>query len=151
MHTKRTFRGIIGGTIGKWNNMGTEDCKPNRNSRFWKAVTFFWLMLAGIGAVLPLMPTTVFLLLAAWSAPKASPKLEKWLYEHPKFGPPLRAWRDERAVSMKGKITALVLMCISWSIIFYRYDVSIVSIMLGGLFLCVLTFLFSLPVPREPQ
>ena len=131
--------------------MQTEEDKPTHRSRFWKAVTFFWLILAAIGAVLPLMPTTVFLLLAAWSAPKASPKLEKWLYAHPRFGPLLCAWRDERAVSMRSKFTALALMCISWAILYYKYGISFVSLMIGGIFICVLIFLFSLPTPKQSK
>lgn len=131
--------------------MQNEDSKPMRYSRFWKAVTFFWLMLAAIGAVLPLMPTTVFLLLAAWSAPKASPKLEKWLYEHPKFGSLLCAWRDERAVSTKSKISALTLMCISWAFLYYMYGLGFVSLMVGGIFVCVLAYLFCLPAPKQPK
>lgn len=130
--------------------MQTEQGKPTLHSRFWKAVTFFWLILAAIGAVLPLMPTTVFLLLAAWSAPKASPKLEKWLYEHPRFGALLCAWRDERAVSTRSKLSALLLMSCSWAVLYYLYGLGFVSILVGGIFMCVLTYLFSLPAPQKP-
>ncbi len=131
--------------------MQAENGKPTHHSLFWKALTIFWLMLAVIGTILPLMPTTVFLLLAAWSAPKASPKLEKWLYEHPKFGPHLRAWRDEQAVTTKSKWSALILMSFSWGLLYYLYGLSFVSMMVGGIFVCVLTYLFSLPAPKQTK
>lgn len=69
-----------------------------------------WLMLAlgAIGAALPLMPTTIFLILAAWFFARSSPRLETWLLDHPRFGPTLRAWRETGAVSRSGKLMACV-------------------------------------------
>ena len=129
--------------------MTQEQHKTSYYSALWKLMTFMWVMLGAIGIVLPLIPTTPFLLLAAWSAPKASPKLEKWLYNHPKFGPPLHAWRDERAVSPKAQWTALILMCMSWGFLYYMHGLSFVFIMVGGIFISTLTYLFSLPTPNS--
>ncbi|MFL9825202.1 YbaN family protein [Rhodoplanes sp. SY1] len=64
------------------------------------------LALGAIGAVLPLMPTTIFLIAAAWCFARSSPRLEAWLFEHPRFGPSLRAWRDQRAISRASKLLA---------------------------------------------
>ncbi|MBJ3785135.1 YbaN family protein [Devosia sediminis] len=59
------------------------------------------------GAFLPLVPTTPLLILATWFFARSSPRLERWLVEHPKFGPLLRAWREEGAIPRRAKIAAL--------------------------------------------
>jgi uncharacterized membrane protein YbaN (DUF454 family) len=65
-----------------------------------------FVALGFIGAVLPLMPTTVFLIAAAWAFGRSSPRLERWLLNHPKFGPMLVAWRESGAIPRRGKIAA---------------------------------------------
>jgi uncharacterized protein len=51
------------------------------------------LILAVVGAFLPIMPTVPFVLLAAWAASRSSPRLSNWLESHPRMGPPIREWR----------------------------------------------------------
>lgn len=64
------------------------------------------LALGFIGAIVPLMPTTIFLILAAGCFARSSPALEAWLLDHNKFGPTLRAWRREGAISRPAKCMA---------------------------------------------
>lgn len=59
-----------------------------------------------IGAFVPVMPTTIFMILAAACFGRSSPRFERWLLEHPRFGPPLRLWREQRAMSAKAKAFA---------------------------------------------
>ncbi len=54
------------------------------------------VMLGFIGALVPLMPTTIFLILAAWFFARSSPRLEAWLMHHPRFGATLRNWAGKR-------------------------------------------------------
>lgn len=65
-----------------------------------------------IGAFVPIMPTTIFLILAAWCFARSSPRLENWLLSHPSFGPVLQAWRRERAIPRRGKIFACLGMAV---------------------------------------
>ena len=58
------------------------------------------------GAFLPLVPTTPLLILATWFFARSSPRLERWLVEHKRFGPLLRAWREEGAIPRRAKILA---------------------------------------------
>ncbi len=69
----------------------------------WLALGFFFVALGVIGAMLPLMPTTIFLILAAGCFARSSPRLEAWLLDHPRFGPTLRAWRRDRAIPRRAK------------------------------------------------
>ena len=50
------------------------------------------------------MPTTVFLILAAWAASKGWPQMDAWLLNHPKYGPTLRDWRANGTVPRKAKV-----------------------------------------------
>ena len=80
----------------------------NRGLRwFYRAVAGFFIALAAIGVVLPVLPTTPFLIIAAWAAGKASPALRAKLRSHPTYGPPLRRWQDHGAINRRAKILAL--------------------------------------------
>ncbi|WP_312861951.1 YbaN family protein [Rhizobium sp. BK650] len=75
-------------------------------------------MMAGlgiIGAILPLMPTTIFLILAAWLFSRSSPRLEAYLMSS-RFGGSLRDWRDFGAISCKSKSLALIGMSAGYAI-----------------------------------
>jgi uncharacterized membrane protein YbaN (DUF454 family) len=65
------------------------------------------LLLGAVGIVLPLLPTVPFVLLAAFFFARSSPRLERWLVDHPRFGTHIKAWRTHRAISRKGKKAAL--------------------------------------------
>ena len=60
--------------------------------------------------VLPGLPTTPFVLLAAWAAARGSPRLHAWLRAHRVFGPTLVAWQAHGAVPRRAKRAAIVAM-----------------------------------------
>lgn len=59
-----------------------------------------------LGAVLPVLPTTPFLLISLWAFSKSSARLERWLLEHKRFGPRLLAWRTHRVIPLPAKLAA---------------------------------------------
>jgi uncharacterized membrane protein YbaN (DUF454 family) len=69
---------------------------------------FAALLIGAVGIVVPLLPTVPFVLLAAFFFARSSPRLERWLVDHPRFGPHIWAWRTRRAISRKGKKAALI-------------------------------------------
>ena len=79
----------------------------------WRVLACFSLLLGLIGVVVPGLPTVPFLLVSAWSAGKGWPRLELWLLAHPRFGPPLKRWREQGAVPRKAKYLATVMMTLS--------------------------------------
>ena len=80
---------------------------------FWRSLVILFIILGFIGALLPGMPTTVFLILAAWAASKGWPQVDAWLMNHPKYGATLRAWRANGTVPRKAKWIASIMMLIS--------------------------------------
>lgn len=66
-----------------------------------------------VGVFVPLMPTTCFMLLAVWSASKASPNFARWIREHPRFGPAVLAWEGERAIPRHAKQLAAGMLALS--------------------------------------
>ncbi|MEY1662258.1 YbaN family protein [Isoalcanivorax beigongshangi] len=79
----------------------------------WRALSVLFVALGLIGAVLPGLPTTVFMLLALWAAGHGWPALAEWLLNHPRFGPPLQRWQQQRAVPRQAKWAALLGMTLS--------------------------------------
>lgn len=79
---------------------------------------FVLLGLGIAGAFLPVMPTTVFLILAAFCFGRSSPRLETWLLEHPRFGPSLQAWREEGAIPTRAKALAVTGMTFGYGLFF---------------------------------
>lgn len=71
------------------------------------------LLLGVIGIVLPLLPTTPFVLLAAYCFSLGSARYEQWLLSHPRFGPMVRDWRSQRAVPLRAKQVAWGTMTLS--------------------------------------
>jgi uncharacterized membrane protein YbaN (DUF454 family) len=62
------------------------------------------------GVVLPLVPTVPLLLVAAYAFSRSSPRLHRWLIEHPRFGPPIQSWRAHGAIERRHKLVAVGLM-----------------------------------------
>ena len=86
-----------------------------RRSRIllWRAGAFAALVIGLVGIVLPVLPTTPFLIVAAWAAGKGWPAMEQRLLAHPVYGPHILAWRERGAVPRTAKILATAMMLVS--------------------------------------
>ena len=75
------------------------------------------LLVIGIaGLVLPLVPGTVFLILAAACFARSSTRFEKWLVTHPQFGPSIVAWRRNGSIPLHAKLIAIGAMLLSFGL-----------------------------------
>jgi hypothetical protein len=85
----------------------------------WAAAGVLSLVIGIVGIFLPLLPTTPFVLLAAFCFSRGSERCERWLLTHPRLGPIVRDWRAERAVPLRAKQLAWLMMAITcvWSVV----------------------------------
>ncbi|MCJ2185058.1 YbaN family protein [Novosphingobium sp. 1949] len=74
----------------------------------WLGAGLALIGLGVIGLFLPLVPTFDFLILALPCLARSSPRLESWLLNHPRLGPGLKAWKENRAVTRTGKRMAIL-------------------------------------------
>ncbi len=91
-----------------------EPLSPRRPLRWlWLAVAYLSLGLAVLGVIIPGLPTTEFVLLAAWAASRSSPRLAAWLENHRLFGSLLRNWRDGGVITRRSKLLASLSMLLA--------------------------------------
>lgn len=110
----------------------------------------FGLVCLGIGlagTVLPLIPTTPLLLLAAFCFARSSERLHDWLVSHPTLGPPITDWRRNRAIRRPAKVlaTAAVVGAMAASLLL-GVGAMILGLQAAAL-LAVLAFIWSRPEP----
>ena len=65
------------------------------------------------GVILPGLPGTVFLIIGLWAFSRSSERFQMWLFNHPRFGAPSRAWHAHRVIPVRAKIAAVVMMAVS--------------------------------------
>ncbi len=78
----------------------------------WTILGLLFLFLGGIGVVLPLLPTTPFVLLAAACFARSSPRMHTWLMGSELFGPVLKDWDENHCIAFKAKWLALIMMVV---------------------------------------
>jgi uncharacterized membrane protein YbaN (DUF454 family) len=114
-----------------------------------------WVALAVglIGIFVPLLPTTPFVLLAAFFFSKGSERLHRWLLRHPRFGRYVRDWEREQVIPPVGKYASTLLMVPSVGFVVLTRDLP--TALSGGMVatvVAVLWFIWSRPSrPRLPD
>lgn len=114
----------------------------------WCLMALGWLaFVAGIvGIVLPLLPTTPFMLLAAALFARSSPRFHHWLLTHPWFGPPIVDWQQYRAIRRHARRRAVLFILLTFSVSLAVVPLLWVKGLLLVIMAVLLTWLMRLPV-----
>ncbi|WP_374468770.1 YbaN family protein [Phenylobacterium sp.] len=83
----------------------------------YRALGVVAVALATAGVFLPLLPTTVFLIVAVWAFARGSPEWADRIRAHPRLGPYIRDWEARRAIPRRAKALAVVTMAGSWTLL----------------------------------
>lgn len=111
-----------------------------------------WIMLAlgAAGVILPLLPTTPFVLAAAGLFSHASPRTARWLEQHPLFGRSLRQWRQRGEISVPAKLWALGSMIAGFVVTVHFGQVgNLAGGALAVILLVVALFILTRPQPSS--
>ena len=116
----------------------------------WLAVGVGAVLLAALGVVLPLLPTTPFLLVAAFAFARSSDRWHAWLLSHPVFGAIIRDWRRHRAIGRRTKLVSVASMAgvlgVSLAMGLSPVILAVQAVVLTG----SAAFVLSRPSPPEP-
>ncbi len=112
-----------------------------------------WLAVAlgTLGIVLPLLPTTPFILLAAWCFARSSPRFHHWLMYRSWFGGYLRYWQRYRAMPPGAKPRAVVFILITFAVSLWLVQMTWVRVLLLLILGALLLFMWRIPVVDEKQ
>ena len=112
-----------------------------------------WLAIAlgTLGVFLPLLPTTPFILLAAWCFSRSSPRFHHWLLHRSWFGPYLRHWQQHKAMPPGAKSRAIAVIIVTFAVSLWLVDITWVRILLLAMLACLLFFMWRIPVVDAEQ
>lgn len=124
---------------------------PNLFLKIHKPVFFtigiLSLSLGYVGIVVPGLPTTVFILIAAWAFSKCSTKFTYWIENHRLFGPMVLNWQQYKGLSRRAKKVAILTIIPTFAFtIFVAF--SIIGDLIFGFFgIALCTWLATRPEP----
>lgn len=113
-------------------------------------IGWLFVIIGAIGVVVPVLPTTPFLLISLWAFSQSSEKFHSWLYHHRFFGPPLRQWEQHGIIPVRAKTIALIMMATSATLVIYFTNTPWYGIT-AMLALMAVGALFILSRPSKPK
>lgn len=126
----------------------THRAQPRRNKLMRPLYFVAGIVLVGVGIagyILPVLPGTIWLILAAGCFARSSPKFEAWLVNHPRFGPSVVAWRRYGAIPRRIKIIAIAMMALSFVIIILSNPATWLLWLTGGILVACALFVSTRP------
>ena len=120
---------------------------PVRFRWAWWLLAYASLGTGIVGIFVPGLPTTVFILIAAWAASRGSERLHNRLLQDPRFGPAIRDWQAHGAVSRKGKWMATLTMAVCAGIMLWCVPLAWVKWLSIGCMTTVAAWLWTRLLP----
>ncbi|CCG86450.1 DUF454 family protein [Erwinia piriflorinigrans] len=116
-------------------------------------MTLGWLavILATLGVILPLLPTTPFLLLAAWCFARSSPRFHYWLLHRSVFGRYLLYWQQHHAMPPGAKGRAVLFILLTFAFSLWMVNIFWLRLLLVVILCILLIFIIRLPVADAGQ
>ncbi len=106
------------------------------------------IALGVIGIFLPLLPTTPFILLAAWCFSHSSQRFHHWLLNHPHLGQIVHTWQDDRGISRSTRNRVVVLIWLSMAVSAMLLKSVWVALVLATVGACVTVYLWRKTTPN---
>ena len=104
-----------------------------------------------VGAILPLLPSTIFFIFAAACFARSSPKLEEKILNHPTVGPSVVAWREHGIISKKAKMFAVGGMAFGFGVFLWRVHPELwLTLLVAASLIGCAAFIMSRPSSIEP-
>ncbi len=117
----------------------------------WGAVGFLSLGVGLFALIVPVLPTTPFLILAAACWMRGFPRLERWLVEHRHLGAPIRDWRAGRGVSLRLKWILAVMSALGLGLALWRLPADATALRVAAACGGLLTAWILLSLPSRPK
>lgn len=115
-----------------------------------RALGVAFVGLGFVGAFLPLLPTTPFLLLALACFARSSPAIHDWLINHRLLGPYIVDWERDRSIPFGAKITSVVMMSASFAWLTLGTNAPAIALwMTGVILICVAVYIVTRPTSRH--
>ncbi len=119
---------------------------------------YIWIGLAGLcfvlgaaGVIVPLLPTTPFMLAAVALASKGSPRFARWIRQHRLAGPAIQHWEHERAISSRAKVLAVATLVFSAVVIWLTIPSLVVRVGVSLLLIGIGSWIVTRATPSQPQ
>jgi uncharacterized membrane protein YbaN (DUF454 family) len=122
---------------------------PRLKQLAYRGLAYLSLGLAILGVILPGLPATEFLLLAAWASARGSPRLHRWLQQHPLFGSMLRDWHSGH-VARRSKWFASLSMLLCFALLLWHQPPPWLVIFAGVGMACGALWLWLKTEPDKP-
>lgn len=112
---------------------------------FWLSIGLLALFFGVLGIFLPILPTTPFIIVAAFAFGKSIPAWRRWLENNKIFGPIIRDWEETGAIAPRYKVIATVMMGAALSLSIYLAIKPIIIAVQALCMLAALTYIYTRP------